>query len=244
MKSIILALAISLPVSFPTSIQTIDSSKPLPTVEQVLSKYVEATGGRAAHQKLTTRVAMGEWENVTRGVRLLIEIYAKAPNMRVERLDALENQGVTGRGYDGTAGWSMNMTETGLRLLEGPELAMARRESDFYRPIKLDRLYQRLTVAGKERIEGREAYSVKALPESGDPEKLYFDCETGLLSRRDMVYGTTPVQHYFEDYREIDGIKLPFVLRSEGSVRVITRLTEIKHNVPIEDAKFKSPPSN
>ena len=47
-----------------------------------------------------------------------------------------------------------------------------------------------------------------------------------------------------EDYREIDGIKVPFVLRSEGPVRVVTRLTEIKHNVPIEDTKFKSSPSN
>lgn len=71
--------------------------------------------------------------------------------------------------------------------------------------------------------------------------KLYFDAATGLLSRRDMVYGTTPVQHYYEDYREIDGIKLPFLMRSEGPVRVITRLTEIKHNVPIDDAKFKTP---
>lgn len=241
MKSIILALAMALPVV--PSIQTIDSSTPLPTVEHVLSRYVEATGGSAAHQKFTTRVAKGEWENVTRGVRMPIEIYSKAPNRRVEVLDAPENRGFTGRGYDGTAGWSMNMTETGLRPIEGAELSSMQRESDFYRQIRLDRLYRRLTVAGKERINGRDVYSVDAIPESENPEKLYFDCETGLLSRRDMVYGTTPVQHYFEDYRDVDGIKLPFVLRSEGPVRVVTRLTEIKHNVPIEDVRFKSPPA-
>jgi outer membrane lipoprotein-sorting protein len=242
--TIILALAMSLPSTLPGSLQATDSSKTLPTVEQVLARYVQATGGSAAHQKLTTRVAKGEWENVTRGVRFPIEIYSKAPNKRVELLDAPENRGFTGRGYDGAAGWSMNMTETGLRPLEGAELATMQRESDFYREIRLDRLYQRLTVAGKERINGREVYSIEAIPESGNPEKLYFDCETGLLSRRDMVYGKTPVQHYYEDYRDIDGIKVPFVLRSEGPVRVITRLTEIKHNVPIEDARFKSPPSN
>jgi hypothetical protein len=46
------------------------------------------------------------------------------------------------------------------------------------------------------------------------------------------------------DYRyelDIDGVMLPFVLRSEGPVRLITRLTEIKHNVLIEDERFKSP---
>jgi zinc protease len=239
MKSFILSLLMALTVT--PSIQTIDSSKTLPTVEQVLSRYVEATGGSAAHHKFTTRLAKGEWENVTQGVRMQIEIYAKAPNMRVEVLDAPQNQGFAGRGYDGTAGWSMNMTETGLRQLDGPELATSRRESDFYRQLRLDRLYERLAVAGKERVNGRDVYRVDAIPEIGNPEKLYFDCETGLLSRRDVVYGTTPVQHYFEDYRDVDGIKLPFVLRSEGPVRVVTRLTEIKHNVPIEDARFKSP---
>jgi outer membrane lipoprotein-sorting protein len=244
MKSIILAIAISILFPFPASPQTTDSSKALPTVEQVLEKYVEAIGGSPAHRKLTTRVAKGEWENATRGVRLPVEIYSKAPNKRVELLDAPENRGATGRGYDGAAGWSMNMTETGLRQLEGAELATVQRESDFYRPIKLDRLYVRLMVTGGERINGREVYIVDAIPESGNPEKLYFDATTGLMSRRDMVYGKTPVQHYYEDYRDIDGIKVPFVVRSEGPVRVITRLTEIKHNVPIEDSKFKSPSSN
>lgn len=240
MKSIILfAISLSFPVY--ALLQATDTSKALPTVEQVLGKYVEAIGGSAAHQKLTTRVAKGEWENATRGVRFPIEIYAKAPNKRVELLDAAENRGATGRGYDGTAGWSMNYTETGLRPLEGAELAAMGRESDFYRAIRLDRLYLRLTVLGAERINGREVYVVEAVPESGDSEKLYFDRETGLLTRRDVVYGKTPVQHYYEDYREIDGVKLPFVLRSEGPVRVITRLTEIRHNVTIEDAKFKSP---
>ena len=245
MKSIILALAISssfpFPGAFPGLPQTTDSSKALPTVEQVLRKYVEALGGSSAHLKLTTRVEKGEWENATRGIRHPVEIYAKAPNKRVELLDAPENRGATGRGHDGTTGWSMNMTETGLRYLEGAELAGAQRESDFYRQIRLDRLYVRLAVVGKEGLGGREVYVVDATPESGNPEKLYFDVETGLLSRRDMVYGKTPVQHYYEDYRNVDGIKLPFVVRSEGPVKVITRLTEIKHNVPIEDARFKSP---
>jgi hypothetical protein len=241
MKSIILLLFLGIPISSSTPLQTTNPSNATPKVEEILAKYVQATGGAAAHQKLTSRIEKGEWENATRGVRFHIEIYSKAPNQRVELLDAPENRGSTGRGYDGTSGWSMNMTETGLRPLEGAELATVRRDSDFYRPIRLDRLYARLTATGVERVNGREVYAVAAIPESGNPEKLYFDVETGLLSRRDMVYGKTPVQHYFEDYRDVDGIKLPFVIRSEGPVRVITRLKEIKHNIPIDDEKFKSP---
>ena len=44
--------------------------------------------------------------------------------------------------------------------------------------------------------------------------------------------------------RTVDEIKAPFVWGSERPVRVTTRLTDIKHNVPIDDTKFKSPLDN
>ena len=244
MKYLIETIAIGLLLVVHAAPQNNDSSKALPTIDQLLEKYIHAIGGREAHEKLKSRTATGEWDNVTRGVRFPIEIYSKAPDKRVEILDASENRGFTGRGYDGTTGWSMNMTETGLRPLEGAELAMMKRESDFYRALKLDQLYKRLTVTAKENIDGREVYVVEAIPETGNTEKLYFEVASGLLLRRDVVYGKTPVHHYFEDYKDIDGIKLPLTLRSEGPIKLVTRLKEIKHNVAIDDVKFKSPIPN
>jgi len=244
MKYVIATIAIGLILVVQAAPQNVESSKALPTIEQLLEKYIRAIGGRDAQEKIKTRIAIGEWDNVTRGVRFAIEIYSKAPDKRVEILDASENRGITGRGYDGTSGWSMNMTETGLRPLEGAELAMIARESDFYRALRLDQLYKRLTVTAKENIEAREVYVVEAVPETGNPEKLYFEVASGLLFRRDVVYGKTPVHHYFEDYKDIDGIKLPFTLRSEGPIRLVTRLKEIRHNVAIDDARFKSPIPN
>ena len=244
MKYVVATIAIGLMLVVHAAPQNTDSSKALPAIDQVLEKYIRAIGGREANEKLKTRIAIGEWDNVTRGVRFPIEIYSKAPDKRVETLDASENRGVTGRGYDGASGWSMNMTETGLRQLEGAELAMMKRESDFYRALRLDQLYKRLTVTAKENTDGREVYVVDAVPETGNPERLYFESASGLLFRRDVVYGKTPVHHYFEDYKDIDGIKLPLTLRSEGPIRLVTRLKEIRHNVAIDDARFKSPIPN
>lgn len=244
MKYVIATIAIGLLLVVHAAPQSSDSSKSLPTIDQVLEKYIRAIGGREANEKIKTRIATGVWDNVTRGVRFPIEIYSKAPDKRVEILDASENRGFTGRGSDGTNGWSMNMTETGLRQLEGAEFAMIQRESDFYRALRLDRLYKRLSVTAKENIEDRDVFVVQAIPETGSPEKLYFDSASGLLFRRDVVYGKTPVHHYFEDYKDIDGIKLPFTLRSEGPIKLVIRLNEIKHNVAIDDTKFKSPIPN
>ena len=219
----------------------------IPTLDQILDKYTQALGGRPAYEKLTTRVAAGEWENVSRGVSLPVHIYAKAPDKQAEYLEAPENRGTTGRGYDGTTGWSMNLLETGFRKVSGAELAGMQREAGFYKQINLKQYYKEMTIKGRDIVKGRDVYVIEATPEQGSDEKLYFDALTGLLVRQDVVYespyGKMPVQRYYEDYREVDAVKLPFVIRSEGQVVVVTRLKEVKHNTPIDDSRFKSPVS-
>jgi hypothetical protein len=230
-----------------------NATAPTPTVDQILDKYVQAIGGKAAFEKLKTRVMKGTWENLTTSRVSPIEIYAKAPNKRVEIL--LVGDYDSSRGFNGAVGWSLNMTETGFRELSGHGLAAEKREAEFYREIKLRELYPKSTLAGKEKVGDREAYVVEATPAEGDSEKLYFDIQTGLLIRRDGTVEAPkdgripveslikiPVESYFEDYREIDDVKLPFTVRhSLPGVRTIIKFKEIKHNTPIEDAKFNKP---
>ncbi|HEX7957747.1 MAG TPA: hypothetical protein VF508_12425, partial [Pyrinomonadaceae bacterium] len=74
---------------------------------------------------------------------------------------------------------------------------------------------------------GAEAFVVEATPAGGAPVRLYFDARTGLLVRRDRTY--------FEDFREVDGVRLPFRIRDDFAV--IT-LEEVRHGQPLEDARF------
>jgi hypothetical protein len=39
----------------------------LPSIDQILDKYVAAVGGRAALEKVTSRVSKGRWRSRTRG---------------------------------------------------------------------------------------------------------------------------------------------------------------------------------
>jgi hypothetical protein len=50
---------------------------------------------------------------------------------------------------------------------------------------------------------------------------------------------------HYEDYREVDGVKLPFLVREESllGLSFVYKITEIKHNVQIDDAKFAPYPS-
>ena len=84
-----------------------------------------------------------------------------------------------------------------------------------------------MTLKGREKVGGSDAFVVEATPAEGHATRLYFDTQTGLLLRKDKTY--------FEDYREVDGVKLPFRERDDFSV---IRLTEVKHNLPVDDARF------
>ena len=75
---------------------------------------------------------------------------------------------------------------------------------------------------------------------------LYFDQQTGLLLR-ELRYGLSPIgrvptQIDFADYRDVNGIKLPFRITYawlDGRDAIV--LNEIQTNVPVDEAKFGRP---
>ncbi len=218
----------------------------LPSVDQVLDKYVKALGGKAALEKLTSRVSKGTLEMDQLPGPAAEEIYAKAPNKQYMVTD-LSSFGQARRGFNGAVGWEEN-PQAGMRDITGPELAAMKRDADFYVAIKLRELYPKMAVKGKESVNGHDAYVVEATPPDGAAETMYFDADSGLLVRTvretEGPNGKATLDITFDDYREVDGIKLPFVLHfSLGEFAFVIKLSEVKHNLPIDDAKFDKPAS-
>jgi len=220
------------------------ASAAVPSANQILDRYVEATGGRAAWQKLTSRHSTGTIEAPALNMSGTIEISEKAPN-RV--LAVIVMAGASFRqGFDGTVAWSDD-PQNGLRELAGPELAETRRDADFYHPLDLRQLYSKFSVRGVEKVGEREAYAVEATPpEGGEAERVYFDKDTGLLlrlvSHRHGPEGSQEIQQDFEDYREVDGIKLPFLVHQQsGGTALTMRVSEVQHNLPMDDSQFAKP---
>jgi carboxyl-terminal processing protease len=198
-----------------------------PRVRPLLEKFVEAVGGREAFARLSTRDSKGTFEGTSAGVKLdgTIEILEKSPDKSVTLIN-IPGAGVMRRGFTGEYGYQQ-IPLMGFRRIEGAELDELKLTSDFNWMVNLERLYPKMTLRGTEEAGGARLYVVEAETAAGLPSTLYFDAKTGLLVRRDRAY--------FEDYREVDGIKLPFTVRDDFSV---VRLTEVKHNLPIDDARF------
>jgi zinc protease len=221
-----------------------EKAPPLPTVDQILDKYVQAIGGRAAIEKLTSRAAKGTFEMPAMGLNAPVELYAKAPN-RVATTINISGFGTVAEGYDGKTAWARDPT-SGLREKGGVELATARLDAEFHKELKLRELYPKMELKGREKVGEREAYVVLATPPEGSAEKWYFDAESGLLVRSDVEregpQGKLPFEIYLEDYREVDGVKMPFTSRMVNpSVSITIRLEEVKHNVAVDEAKFAKP---
>jgi carboxyl-terminal processing protease len=199
-----------------------------PQVEQIIEKYLQAIGGRAAIEKITSRVSTGTFEGIYSGVPTsgAVEIDEKAPDKSVTIIN-VQNVGSMRRGFTGAYGYEQ-FALMGFRELKGAELDAMRVEADFRRDIDLRRLYPKMILKGTERVGDAEAYVVEATPARGlFPTKFYFDTQTGLLLRQDAVY--------FEDYREVDGVRVAFRIRSP---LVTIKLKDVKHNVPLDDATF------
>jgi len=107
-------------------------------------------------------------------------------------------------------------------------------------------LYSAAELAGSMEIGGRDCHKVLLKPESGKPVTVYFDKETHLALRQDITVespmGTVPVESLIGDYREVDGLLLPFEVSvgNIGQKRVITT-TSVKHNVDLPADRFAAP---
>jgi hypothetical protein len=61
-------------------------------------------------------------------------------------------------------------------------------------------------------------------------------------STRDTQQGPIDVEVMIGDYRTVNGVKMPFSVRQITSMfTAVIKLTEIKQNVPLDDAIFKRP---
>ena len=233
-----------------------DAAKPdLPTVDQILARYVQALGGEPAIRKVSSRTITGT-QYIPTGpggtvpTPAAVERYQKAPNLSVTIYRAPTF--VISQGVDGTTAWSQDQAG---RVTEPVKLDVGRamRAADFYEPLNLKRQYTRLTVRGVEKVNDRDAYLVVGVPQGDAPESLYFDMQTGLLLRKQTVLptpiGDSPYQVDFDDYRDTgSGVKFPFLIhmtpanaRTELAPEATLRVSTVKDNAPIDDSKFARP---
>lgn len=215
-----------------------------PTPEEILEKSIEATGGRAVRQKITSSVMKGEMEMGAQGLRGSIEVYSKAPNKRLT-VTRVEGLGEIRQCFNGKEGWRKDQNGA-VTDITGPQLALLEREATMHAELQWKQIYEKVELAGKGKVENREVWVLKITPKAGLPMVRYYDADSFLLLRSDITISTggreTALKTFLSDYRDVDGIRLPFQITQQVPMGTIgTRITEVNFNVPVDDALFVKP---
>ncbi|MGB8065911.1 MAG: c-type cytochrome [Candidatus Sulfotelmatobacter sp.] len=211
------------------------------TADQLLDKYVQVIGGAAAIDKISSRVMKGTID--FGGKSLPIDIYAKDPGERISLTHMAEGDSVTA--FNGHEGW-LGMQGHQLREMHSSDLDGAAIDADLHLATHLKQMFSQMEVRESEKIDNHATYEVVGQREGKPPIELYFDQQSGLLVRL-VRYGETalgwlPTQIDYADYREVDGVKIPYrwtLARPSG--RFTIQIAELQQNVPVDDAKFVKP---
>jgi photosynthetic reaction center cytochrome c subunit len=213
----------------------------LPTLDQVIERYIQALGGAAAIGNVTSREERGTF---TRGGKEgSIEVFDQDPNKLTLIRHGPEGNSITV--FNGREGWS-ELPGRPILELHGADLDAAGIDADLHFPLHLKQIFAEMRVEYPERVGDRDAYVVLGKNEGQPSVKLYFDEQLGLLLRMvryaDSPLGLTPTQIDYGDYRDVEGVRVSFrrTIAEPDGISTI-QLSEIKQNVPIDDARFANP---
>lgn len=215
-----------------------------PAAEEVLKKAIDAAGGKAAHEKLRNRVSKGTLDFAAMGITGKITVIEAAPNLARTVVD-MEGLGRSEQGSDGETLWELS-DATGPRILEGEEREIARRQTTFNWFMNWQGLYKKIENLGEETVGETKCWKIETTPNVGAAETWFIDQQDHHLRRMDFTLknpmGEIPVKVTFSDHRMVDGVAVPFTAVQEVmTMRMVTRLEEVKHNVDLPKDQFDLP---
>ena len=225
-------------------------AKGVPTVDELLGKYLQAIGGEANVNRVRSFVATGKSVGYRGfGGGGIVEVSAQAPDKRATHINFPEypDRGVSVRTYDGRTGWiATPLAVVPKYELGGSERDGARLDAMLAFPSQIKQALTDLRVGPPSTIDDKDMNVLQGNGPNGTLATLYFDDKTNLLVR--MVrhgrspIGRVPTQVDYSDYRDVGGIKFPYrwtFAWLDG--RDQFEFSDVKLNVPIDAAKFGEP---
>jgi hypothetical protein len=225
------------------------------TADEIIEKHLAASGGRAAMGKLTSRVGTG---SIIIGTPVgdlpgSLEVYSKAPNKSrtLVKLDLSKlgaGEVISDQRFDGTVGYQID-SFNGNREITGGQLD-AMKNGAFPSPmLGYKESGVSVTLLEREKVGDKDAYVLVFAPKTGPATRAFIDVESLMVVKTVMTLnvpqagGDIEQVSEFSDYRDVDGVKVPFTVTSINSLQTIkATLKDVKHNTEIDDASFVRPP--
>ena len=217
--------------------------KTLQSADEVVARYFSAVGAKQKEVLSSAIVMKGAVESSSGPAS--VEVVFKQPN-KVWIKQTTASQGVSTRATNGTTGWIQNAQ--GVTQITGDKLKQSAAAIVIYNPVKIPDSVTQRTDIRLAKVDDRDAYILTIRDNSTQLTQLFFDVDSGLLLRRvnvtNTMLGPLNVQWDFSDYRDVNGLKLPFVIRTSDVAAfdtTVRKFSEIKVEPSRDDSIFEPP---
>ncbi len=213
------------------------------TLDVLLERHTEALGGRDAIDRIRSIVSTGEVEMISTGMKGSIRSVILMPCLTLT--EAKLGLFTVKQGFDGERSWMV-----------GPNgMLQIRRDEDSRKNQITTCLIESfgyishiegfaLEYSGTAVVDSSEYHVLSLTPDEGYPCRIYIDPASYLIMMMEIETMTGTVEQRFHDYREIDGILMPFravtTQKSIGQAIEVRTLT-VEINVVIDPAAFLPP---
>ncbi len=219
----------------------------LPTAEQIIADYVQATGGEENHLAIKSMVSNGELaiDIGGREVGGEVSIVQLAPN-KVLIKTSIEGFGDQNQGFDGTVGWQLSDRE-GAQVLAGEPLQMLKLQADINQYMNLADHFSELKCTGEEEYNGEACYVVEASRgEDSKPLVAYFSKESkylvGSKMSLELPQVVLQIENQISDYRDVGDVKMSFKTISKNQLyQQLITLEKIEINSELDESVFALP---
>ena len=215
------------------------------TVDELIDRMITARGGIEKIRAIQTRKETGTISFGPDTEGPFTAELARPNKLRVEV--HLPNANVV-QAFDGKSGWQNMPGSDQAAIMDQTQLRAMSEQADFDGPlIDYKRKGNTIEQAGVGDIEGRKTYRLRVTLANGDVHYWELDAENYLPVRwrgNRTANGTeTPIESVFTDFRDVSGVKFPFVIESfiEGKLVQQMKISSREANVKIEDARFAMP---
>lgn len=221
------------------------------TIDDLLTKMIAAYGGEENLRKHKSSLATVEVDLENQGVMAKGTISARAPNQSASEMTftALGKKlGSMNSYFDGTGGGEM-VSFAPAETYSGKRLEDIKAGSDFYDVLNWKKNYQKITFKKMGKVGDEEVYIIERKNEKGTPVTDYISTKSFLVLRRDSIVANEtagielPQTEQFSDYRNVDGVMVPFKLVSNNIANgdIVVRILDLKFDVDIPDTVFHKP---
>jgi hypothetical protein len=212
------------------------------TLDGVLDKHFRAIGGADAWRGVTSTRLTGTLSINPPGVEApLMTVVRRPGKARVE----FELMGTTGiQAIDGETAWWHSPLSGAPDPVTAPEATAAsmRQTADLDGPlVDWQKSGHSLKLVGETEVDGETLIELELQLATGERMRYFLDADTYLAVKTVDLEDETNVSR-FGDYREVDGLRIPFYLETEtASGKQTTTIASWETNVAVDDALFAMP---